>query len=135
MATRIVEIEGIGPARAEKLKLADIDTVEELLEKCASESGRHAVSAKTGLTEKNLLEWVNMADLMRIHGVGPEFAELLEAAGVDTIRELATRNPANLTAKMAAVHAEKGLTRAVPSEKQVDKWIDEAKTLKPLVTH
>jgi predicted flap endonuclease-1-like 5' DNA nuclease len=82
-----------------------------------------------------LLKWANMADLMRISGVGEEFSELLEAAGVDTVKELRNRNAENLAAKMAEVNAEKKLTRALPSAKTVAKWVDQAKELKPLITH
>ncbi len=135
MATKIEEIEGIGPAQGEKLRNVGIKSVEDLLAKCGQNAGREAVAAETGISEKLLLDWANMADLMRIDGIGPEFAELLEAAGVDTVKELAQRNAANLTAKLAETHAKKGLTRTVPSEKQVDRWIDEAKGLTPAVSH
>jgi predicted flap endonuclease-1-like 5' DNA nuclease len=135
MATKIEEIEGIGPALGEKLRNVGIKSVEDLLAKCGQNAGREAVAAETGISEKLLLDWANMADLMRIDGIGPEFAELLEAAGVDTVKELAQRNAANLTAKLAETHAKKGLTRTVPSEKQVDRWIDEAKGLTPAVSH
>lgn len=135
MATKIEEIEGIGPAFGEKLRNVGIKSVEDLLAQCGQNAGREAVAEKTGISEKLLLDWANMADLMRIDGIGPEFAELLEAAGVDTVKELAQRNAANLTAKLAETHAKKGLTRAVPSEKQVDRWIDEAKGLTHAVSH
>lgn len=135
MAYKITEIEGIGPAKAEKLGQADIKTTDDLLKLCCDKKGRKAVSESSGCSEKELLKWANMADLMRISGVGEEYSELLEAAGVDTVKELATRRPDNLTAKMAEVNETKNLTRAVPSEKTVTKWVAQAKDLKPLITH
>lgn len=135
MAYKIEEIEGIGPATAEKLAKADIKTVEGLLEKGASASGRKALAETTGLDAKKILVLVNMADLMRVKGVGGEFAELLKASGVDTIKELRTRNAANLAKKMAEVNEEKKLTRRVPTESQVEGFIAGAKELEPMVTH
>jgi predicted flap endonuclease-1-like 5' DNA nuclease len=131
----ISEIEGIGPAFAEKLKAAGVDTVEELLEKGASAAGRSALETSTGIGHAHLLKWVNHADLFRIHGVAGQYAELLEASGVDTVVELATRNPANLAKKMDEVNAEKNLTNRVPSESEVEKWVTEAKNLPRVVTH
>jgi predicted flap endonuclease-1-like 5' DNA nuclease len=97
--------------------------------------GRKATAEKTGVSESQLLKWANMADLMRISGVGSEFSELLEAAGVDTVKELRNRNAENLAAKMAEVNATKKLTRSVPSGKVVTGWVEQAKTLEPLITH
>jgi predicted flap endonuclease-1-like 5' DNA nuclease len=131
----ISEIEGIGPAFAEKLKAAGVDTVEELLEKGASAAGRSALETSTGIGHAHLLKWVNHADLFRIHGVAGQYAELLEASGVDTVVELATRNAANLAKKMDEVNAEKNLTNRVPTEAEVTKWVTEAKTLPRVVTH
>jgi len=88
-----------------------------------------------GVSESQLLKWANMADLMRISGVGSEYSELLEAAGVDTVKELRNRNAANLAAKMAEVNVSRKLTRALPAEKAVSKWIEQAGTLDPLITH
>ena len=135
MSYKIQEIEGIGPAYAEKLAAADIDTTEELLKLCCDAKGRKATSEKTGASESQLLKWANMADLMRISGVGSEFSELLEAAGVDTVKELSNRNAQNLAAKMAEVNEQKKLTRTVPSEKTVDDWVEQARSLDPLITH
>ncbi|MDX1698278.1 MAG: DUF4332 domain-containing protein, partial [Thiohalobacterales bacterium] len=129
------EIEGIGPAYAEKLAAADIDTTEELLKLCCDAKGRKATAEKTGVSESQLLKWANMADLMRISGIGSEFSELLEAAGVDTVKELRNRNAGNLAAKMAEVNEQKKLTRTVPSEKTVAGWVDQAKSMDPLITH
>ena len=135
MAYNIEEIEGIGPATAEKLAKADIKTVEKLLEKGASASGRKGLAETTGLDAKKILVLVNMADLMRIKGIGGEFAELLKASGVDTVKELRNRNAANLAAKMAEVNEEKKLTRRVPNEGQVQDFINAAKEMEPMVTH
>jgi predicted flap endonuclease-1-like 5' DNA nuclease len=135
MSYKIEEIEGIGPAFAEKLAAADIKTTDDLLKLCCDAGGRKSTAEKTAVSEKQLLKWANMADLMRISGVGSEYSELLEAAGVDTVKELRNRNAANLAAKMAEVNEEKKLTRAVPSEKVVIGWVEQAKTLDPLITH
>ena len=135
MSYKIEEIEGIGPAFAEKLAAADIKTTDDLLKLCCDAGGRKSTAEKTAVSEKQLLKWANMADLMRISGVGSEYSELLEAAGVDTVKELRNRNAENLAAKMAEVNEEKKLTRAVPSEKVVVGWVEQAKTLDPLITH
>jgi predicted flap endonuclease-1-like 5' DNA nuclease len=135
MSIKIQEIEGIGPAYADKLAVADIDTTDELLKLCCDAKGRKATAEKTGVSESQLLKWANMADLMRISGIGSEFSELLEAAGVDTVKELRNRNAGNLAAKMAEVNEQKKLTRTVPSEKTVAGWVDQAKSMDPLITH
>ncbi len=135
MSYKIEEIEGIGPAYAEKLSAADIGTTDDLLKLCCDASGRKATAEKTGVSEGQLLKWANMADLMRISGVGSEFSELLEAAGVDTVKELRNRNAENLAAKMMEVNEAKKLTRTVPSEKTVSDWVNQAKSLDPLITH
>ena len=135
MAYKIDEIEGIGPAYKEKLNGAGIETTDNLLETCGDKKGRTALAEKTGLSEGQILKWTNMADLMRISGVGEEYSELLEAAGVDTVKELRNRNAENLAAKMAEVNEEKKLTRAVPSTSQVEKWVEQAKTLDPKITY
>jgi predicted flap endonuclease-1-like 5' DNA nuclease len=131
----IEDIEGIGPSHAAKLKEMGISTVEKLLEKGASRGGRQEIASTTGLRDDQILRWVNHADLYRIKGVGAEFAELLEAAGVDSVPELARRSPANLQKAMAEKNEEKKLTRRVPSESQVTAWVEEAKTLGRTVTH
>jgi predicted flap endonuclease-1-like 5' DNA nuclease len=132
---KITEIEGIGPVRAETLATAGIATTDDLLDQCADAKGREAVAEKTGISTVQLLKWANMADLMRISGVGSEYSELLEAAGVDTVKELKHRRPDNLTAKMAEVNAEKKLVRSVPSEAAVTKWVEQAKTMEPRISH
>lgn len=135
MAYKITEIEGIGPKFGATLEEAGIKTTDHLLAECGSKKGRKATADKTGLNEKQLLKWANMADLMRISGVGEEYSELLEAAGVDTVKELKMRRPDNLTAKMAEVNEAKKLVRQAPSESQVSKWVEQAKSLEPMISH
>lgn len=129
MAYKIIDIEGVGEAYAEKLVAAGVTTTDALLEKCAAPAGRKALAEETGISDKLILKWTNHADLIRLHGVGPQFAELLEAAGVDTVKELKHRVAANLQAKMEEVNAQKNLVNRVPSEKELQKMIDEAKEL------
>jgi len=135
MSYKIEEIEGIGPEYGNKLREVDIQTTDDLLRRCGDKKGREGVATETGLSEKHLLEWVNLADLMRINGVGEEFADLLEEAGVDTVKELATRNAENLAEAMAEVNEKKNLTDRVPSAETVEKWVTEAGTLEPMVSH
>lgn len=131
----ILDIEGIGPAFAEKLEKANIKTVEGLLKDGATKKGRQAIAEASGIDEGKILTWVNMADLFRIKGVASQFAELLVAAGVDTVKELRTRNAANLHAKLEEINAEKKLTRVVPSAEKVADYIEQAKGLEPVITH
>ncbi len=133
--TNIIDIEGVGPAAAAKLAEAGVKTTEKLLEVAGSKAGRVKLAETTGVSEAKILEWVNRADLFRIHGVGEEISDLLEAAGVDSVPELATRVPANLHAKLVSVNEAKQLVRQVPSESQVEKFVTEAKTLGRVVTH
>lgn len=135
MAYKVIDIEGVGPAYAEKLEAAGIVKVEQLLEKCACPKGRKTVAEETGIPEKLVLKWCNHADLFRVKGVGPQFAELLEAAGVDTVKELAHRNAENLVTKMEEVNAEKNLVKRVPAATEVQKMIDEAKELPGVMTY
>ena len=135
MIYKIIDIQGIGPVYAEKLIAAGIETVDQLLEKGASAKGRQAIEDETGIRHDLVLTWVNHADLFRVKGVGPQFAELLEAAGVDTVKELRNRNAANLAAKIAEVNEEKHLCRRTPVEKEVAKFIALAKELEPKVTY
>ncbi len=131
----IKEIEGIGPAIGTKLEKAGITTTEALLKEGASKSGRKAMAEESGLSESQVLEFVNMSDLMRVKGVGGEFSELLHAAGVDTLKELRTRNAANLHAALEETNAKKKLTRRVPSLEMVEDYIAQAKEATPVVTH
>ncbi|NNE84813.1 MAG: DUF4332 domain-containing protein [Alphaproteobacteria bacterium] len=135
MAYKIEEIEGIGPTYGEKLTAAGIASTDDLLDRCGSAKGRSETAAATGLTTQQLLKWANMADLMRISGVGEEYSELLEAAGVDTVKELQHRNADNLAEKMQEVNDAKSLTRQVPSSSQVAKWVEQAATLDPKISH
>ncbi len=135
MAYNITEIEGIGPAYSEKLAGAGITTTDELLEACANPKGRDEIAEKTGIEGKRILRWANMADLMRISGVGEEYSDLLEAAGVDTVKELRNRNAENLHAKMLEVNEAKSLVRSVPGLSQVEKWVEQAKDLDPKMTY
>ncbi len=135
MAYKVIDIEGVGAAYAEKLNAAGIETAAQLLEKCATPAGRKALAEETGISEKVVLRWANHADLFRVKGVGPQFAELLEAAGVDTVKELAHRNAENLAAKMAEVNAEKNLVNRVPVASEVQKMVDCAKELPGVLTY
>jgi len=135
MAYKIDQIEGIGPAMKANLAKADIRTTEDLLKLCCEKSGRAKIAKLTNCSEQQLLKWTNMADLMRISGVGEEYSELLEAAGVDTVKELKNRNAANLLTSMKTVNEQKNLTRSLPGETTVQKWVDQAKALDPLLTH
>lgn len=128
-------IEGIGDAYRQKLVEAGITNVDELLEKGSTPQGRSEMARTTGISDKLLLRWVNMADLFRIHGVGPGYAELLEASGVDTVPELAQRAPASLLEKMTAANAEKNMVRRLPDLSKVDGWVSQAKTLPRVVTY
>lgn len=133
--TAVTTIEGIGPAFEEKLAKADINSVEALLEKGATSQGRKTIEEASGIDHSRIARFVNHADLMRIKGVGGEYAEILEAAGVDTVPELAQRNAANLAAKLAEVNEEKKLVRSVPTEGTLDGWIAQAKELPRVVGH
>ncbi len=135
MAKKISEIEGIGPVFAEKLAGAGVQTVEGLLEAGATKAGRKKLAADSGIDEGKILDWVNMADLFRIKGIASQFAELLKAAGVDTVKELRNRNAENLYAKLVEVQEEKKITRAVPALKQVTDFVEQAKALDPIVTY
>jgi predicted flap endonuclease-1-like 5' DNA nuclease len=135
MAYKIIDIEGVGEVYAEKLIAAGITKVEELLEKCAAPAGRKALAEQTGISEKLILKWTNHADLFRINGVGPQFAELLEAAGVDTVKELKHRVAENLQKKLEEVNAQKNLCNRVPAVAEVQKMIDQAKELPATMTY
>jgi predicted flap endonuclease-1-like 5' DNA nuclease len=131
----IIEIEGIGPSFTKKLQKIGIRTTGKLLERAASPKGRRQLAEESGIDESRILKWANMADLMRIKGVAEEYSELLEAAGVDTVKEMKRRNAANLAEKMAEVNAKKKLVRLLPSEKRVDAWVAHAKKLKAVMTY
>ena len=136
MAYKLIEIKGIGPEYAKKLAdTKGMNTVEELLEAGASKKGRTTLAADTGISESLILRWVNMADLFRIKGVAEDFSDLLEAAGVDTVKELRNRVPANLHAKMAEVNEAKNIAGRTPRMDEVESWVEAAKGMEPKVTH
>lgn len=132
---KLSDIEGIGLDYTQKLQEAGVSTTEALLKKGASPKGRQEITNKTGISSKLVLEWVNLADLFRIKGVGEEYSDLLEEAGVDTVVELAQRKPQNLHAKMVEVNQQKNLVRQVPGLSQVQDWIGQAKALPRVITY
>jgi predicted flap endonuclease-1-like 5' DNA nuclease len=133
----IIDIEGIGETYAPKLEGVGVKTVAGLLEKGKTRKGRKELAESTGISEKLILKWVNMSDLFRVKGIGPEYSELLEKAGVDTVKELRHRVPEHLHAKMEEVNSSTGkpLVRALPSLKAVESWVEAAKQLEPVVTY
>ena len=135
MTYKIIDIEGIGNKYAEKLIAQGINTAEDLLNKCKTPKGRTELAEATSISKDLILKWTNHADLFRVKGIGPQFAELLEAAGVDTVKELATRVPANLAKKLEEVNNEKKLTRRIPVESEVAKMIEEAKALDRVIEY
>jgi predicted flap endonuclease-1-like 5' DNA nuclease len=136
MAKKLVDIEGIGATYAAKLEEAGLKSQEALLEAGATPKGRKDLEAKTGISGKLLLKWINRADLARVKGIGEEYADLLEIAGVDTVPELAQRSPANLPKKIEEVAADKtNAVRRVPSESEVAKWVTQAKELPRAISY
>jgi len=133
---KIEDVEGIGPVFAQKLQAVGVNTTDDLLDRGGSKAGRASLASASGLTETQLLEWVNHADLMRINGVGSEYADLLEAAGVDSCAELAQRNAANLAQTFQELDAARpNWIRQIPSEATVAAWIAEAKSMEAVVAH
>lgn len=135
MAYNIINIEGIGPSYAEKFKVAGIKTTDDLLEKGGTKAGRKTLADTCGIDEGKILTWVNHCDLHRIKGIAGQTSELMETAGVDTVKELANRSAENLSAKMQEVNTAKKLTGRVPSAKLLQRMIDDAKKLNPKVFH
>jgi len=135
MSYPIAELEKIAPGVAATLKAIGIRTTGRLLEAAKDPKGRKALSAKTGIDEKCILRWANMADRMRIKGVGEDYAELLEAAGVDTVKELTYRNPGKLAKAMVDANTKRKLVRVLPSEKSVEQLIAQARKLQPKITY
>jgi predicted flap endonuclease-1-like 5' DNA nuclease len=133
--TSLVDIEGIAEEYAKKLQAANVGSVESLLSEGATPAGRKKIATASGISDARILKWVNHADLFRIDGVAGEYAELLEAAGVDTVAELAQRNAENLTEKLAEVNDAKHLVRRVPGVNEVSGWIKEAKGLPRVVSY
>jgi predicted flap endonuclease-1-like 5' DNA nuclease len=134
---RLIDLEGIGPANSRKMDAAKVKTTRGLLAKGGTPRGRKELAAQSGVSESVILRWVNMADLFRIKGVGTQYSELLEKAGVDTVKELRTRNAANLVASLQKANEAGGrrLVRALPGLKRAQSWIAEAKKLKPAITY
>ena len=126
---KIIDIEGIGAVYAQKLASIGITSTNKLLKKGATPQGRTALEEKTGISHDLILEWVNLCDLFRIKGVAEEYSDLLEEAGVDTVPELAQRNPENLYAKLVETNKMKKLVRQLPSQRQVADWVAQAKFL------
>lgn len=129
------QIEGIGEKYAQKLKEVGVTSVEALLKQGATPKGRAEIAEKSGISETLILEWVNHADLFRIKGVGEEYADLLEEAGVDTVIELGKRNPDNLYQALISVNQAKKLVRQLPTSKQVKDWVEQAKMLPRVVSY
>ena len=127
--TKIIDVEGIGAVYAQKLASIGITTTNKLLKKGATPQGRTDLEEKTSISHNLILEWVNLCDLFRIKGVGEEYSDLLEEAGVDTVPELAQRNPENLYAKLVETNEMKKLVRQLPSLRQVADWVTQAKSL------
>ena len=126
---KLTTIEGIGDTFAAKLKAMGVGSVESLLKKGSTPQGRKEIVESSGMDAKRIMKFVNHADLMRVKGIGGEYSELLEAAGVDTVVELATRNAANLHKKMKEINADKKLVRQVAAQSQVEDWVNQAKEL------
>ena len=131
----IEDVEGIGPVNAGKLRDAGVKTTDELLQRGGSRGGRAELETTTGISGSQILEWTNHVDLYRISGVGSEYADLLEAAGVDTVAELAQRNAKNLSETFGELDAARNTVRNIPSEDAVARWIEEAKSLPRMVEY
>ena len=128
-------IEGIGHKQATSLRKARIRTVEALLKKGATRKGRRDIASTTAIDEKLILEWVNRADLMRVRGIGEEYSDLLEAAGVDTVKELRRRNPGNLLTAMVEANNGRMLVRRLPTEAMVERWVEHAGQLEAVIKY
>jgi predicted flap endonuclease-1-like 5' DNA nuclease len=133
--TKLLEIEGVGPKYASKLQKAGVRSTGRLLERGATPTGRKELAAASGISDDLILEWVNHVDLFRVKGVGSEYADLLEEAGVDTVVELAQRNAESLYEKMLATNTQKKLVRRPPGLSQVRGWIQQAKKMKRVVSY
>ena len=132
---KLTDVQGIGDSYAKQLEGAGITSTDDLLEKCATKKGRGEIAEASGVSEKLIMTWTNHVDLFRINGIGGEYAELLEVAGVDTVPELAQRKAENLHAKMEEINAQRNLVRKMPAVSVVAGWIEEAKKLPKAVTH
>lgn len=135
MVYKVETIEGVGEVYAQKLNAVGVKTTDDILVKCATPKGRKELAEASGISEKLILKWANHSDLMRINGVAGQFAELLEAAGVDTVKELQHRVPANLKAKLDEVNAVKNLVNRVPNLPEIESMVAQAKELAPVLTY
>ncbi len=134
---KLIEVEGIGPAMAKKMEKVNIRTVRGLLKRGATRKARKELAKTTGIKGSVILRWVNMSDLFRIRGIGKQYAELLERAGVDTVKELKMRKPDHLLAQMEKINnaGKKRLVRALPGVKRIKSWINQAQKMPPMVTY
>lgn len=135
MSYPLIKIEGIGTKYAKILAKVSVKTTGSLLKKARTPKQRQELAKTTGISKKLILEWANLADLMRIRGIGEEWSDLLEEAGVDTIKELRRRNAKNLCAAMVKTNAKKKLVRRVPPESYVKDWVKQAAKLKPYLKY
>lgn len=136
MATySIAAMRAIGPFYAKKLKTVGIRTSAKLLDQACTPKARKLLAERAGIPPEHVLDWANLADLMRVSGIAADYSELLAAAGVDTVKELKRRNAANLVARMMAVNEKKRLVELLPSEKRVVGWIEQAKLLDPVMCY
>lgn len=135
MQYKVEKIEGVGPKYAAKLATVGITNTKQLLERACTRKGRKELAEAADVEEKLILKWANMCDLMRIKGVGEEFSELLEVAGVDTVKELAKRRPDNLRAAMVEANEKRKLVRQLPSIGQLEAWVKQAKDMEPVMTY
>lgn len=135
MNYKVEKIEGVGPKYAAMLEKAGVKSTKQLLDKAATRKGRKELATATGVDETLILKWANMSDLMRIKGVGEEFSELLEKAGVDTVKELAKRRPDNLRQAMADANTKRKMVRQLPSVAQLENWVKQAKEMPAVMTY
>ena len=133
--TKLLDVEGIGAVYAQKLKEAEVSTAEALLSQGKTPKGRAEIAEKSGISPALILRWVNHVDLFRIKGVGGQYAELLEVAGVDTVPELAQRSAANLYQKLVQANQEHKCVRQLPTQTQVESWVEQARRLPRIVTY
>ncbi len=131
----LTKIVGIEPTFVERLKKTGITTTEALLERGSSPKGRQEICKVTGISEDKVLRLVNLSDLFRIKGIGEEYSDLLDAAGVDTVPEMATRNAKNLYETLVTINQERNIVRQVPSQTTINKWIENAKTLPRVIKY
>jgi len=133
VTTHIEDVEGIGLAYGERLRHIGIDTPAKLLAQGATPSGRQQLATETGIEQQRLLKWINLCDLCRISGISRQYSELLEAAGVDTVKELRNRKVENLAASMRKINTKKKLVKQLPSEKDIATWVAQAKNIPPMI--